>query len=348
MGLFPPESRIFIASGVETVLRCMSGTPATAKDIRTIRNRRIHYFQFIHAIKLTDDWTLEKTQIKRCNMQMALYAAHLATGSSLLCKSIKAGTVEKYLLNIAKFLSNFSNRDVRKEDPTKQALAGPIKSVLTEMERWEKVPNRREPFTVEMQEYLNEQTANLPNSDKKVMISKWTTCGLYGGFRLTEYAQPSGHSLNNPILDIESNPKAFCLGDLKFQTEDKKFLSLKVVLSALGNNNDDIVYRISLTFRYQKNKANGETKSFVRNKEKHHLCFIRAMLAILRNFIALVGLDFTKPLAIYKDAASGAICTLNASIIEENMREAAAHVYNINPLTAEGRKQLQRWSSHSI
>jgi hypothetical protein len=298
-------------------------------------------------MKLTDDWTLVAVSTKRCVMQMALYAAHLATGSSLLCKSIKASTVEKYLLNIARFLSNFASRDVRKEGPTSQGLAEPIKAVLIEMERWEKVANRREPFTVEMQEYLNEQTANLPSSDKRVIFSEWSTCGLYGAFRLNEYAQPAGHSWTNPLLDINNDPKAFCLGDLEFTTIDKKFLPLETVLSALANDNHELVFRITLTFRFQKNGENGQEKSFIRNNEKPHLCFVRAMLAILVNFITLAGRDFTKPLAIYKDA-NGIIQTLDNSIIEDNMRDAAAHVYNINPSTAVGRKKLQRWSSHSI
>jgi hypothetical protein len=117
--------------------------------------------------------------------------------------------------------SNFSSRDVRKEGPTSQGLAEPIKAVLVEMERWEKVPSRREPFTVEMQEHLNEQTASLPSSNKRVIFSKWSTCGLYGAFRLNEYAQPAGYSWDHPLLDIELNPKAFCLGDLEFSTKEK-------------------------------------------------------------------------------------------------------------------------------
>jgi hypothetical protein len=298
-------------------------------------------------MKLTDDWTLAGVPIKRCNMQMALYAAHIATGSSLLCKSVMAATVEKYLLNVARFLANFSSRDVRKEGPTSQGLSEPVKAVLVEMERWEKVALRREPFTVEMQEYLNEQTANLPSSNKRVIFSKWSTCGLYGAFRLNEYAQPAGHSWNNPLLDPEFNPKAFCLGDLEFTTKDKKYLSLSEVLQALAKEDHEFVYRITLTFRFQKNGENGQVKSFIRNDKKPHLCFVRAMLAILLNFIELAGHHYTKPLAIYKDE-NGVVRALDSSIIEENMRDAAANVYNINPLTITGRKKLQRWSSHSI
>jgi hypothetical protein len=124
-------------------------------------------------------------------------------------------------------------------------------------------------------------------------------------------------------------------------------LSLDAVLLALANDDYQFVYRITLTFRFQKNGENGQEKSFIRNDEKPHLCFVRAMLAILLNFIELAGRDFTKSLAIYKDA-NGSVRALDNTIIEEIMRDVAANVCNINPLTAAGRKRLQRWSSHSI
>ena len=222
-------------------------------------------------MKLTDDWTLAKAPIKRCIMQVALCAAHLATGSSLLCKSIKAATVEKRLLNVARFLANFSSRDVQKEGPTSQGLAEPIKAALVEMERWEKVALRREPFAVEMQECLNEQTVNLPSSNKRVVFSKWSACGLCGAFRLNEHAQPTGHSWNNPLLDPELNPKAFCLGDLEFATKDKKHLLLDAVLLALANKDHELVCRITLTFRFQKNGESGQVRSFIRSDKKPHL-----------------------------------------------------------------------------
>jgi hypothetical protein len=119
------------------------------------------------------------------------------------------------------------------------------------------------------------------------------------------------------------------------------------VLLGLANDDYQFIYRITLTFRFQKNGENGQEKSFIRNDEKSHLCFVRAMLAILLNFIELAGRDFTKSLAIYKDA-NGSVRALDSTIIEEIMRDVAANACNMNPLTAAGRKKLQRWSSHSI
>jgi hypothetical protein len=74
------------------------------KAARTIRSRRIHYFIFCHTLKLDDDWTLATQPQERANYQLALYATHPATGSSLHCRSLKASTIASYLLDVAKFL----------------------------------------------------------------------------------------------------------------------------------------------------------------------------------------------------------------------------------------------------
>ena len=65
----------------------------SAKAARTIRSRRIHYFIFCYTLNLTDDWTLEHQSQERANYQLALYATHLATGSTLHCRSLKSSTI---------------------------------------------------------------------------------------------------------------------------------------------------------------------------------------------------------------------------------------------------------------
>jgi hypothetical protein len=67
----------------------MAGKPPSPKVARTIRNRRLHYFLFCYTLNLTDDWTLEHQPQERANVQLALYATHLATGS-LHFRTIKA------------------------------------------------------------------------------------------------------------------------------------------------------------------------------------------------------------------------------------------------------------------
>ena len=126
----------------------MTGKPASAKVPRIFRSRRLHYFVFCYDLKLTDDWTLASQSQERANYQLALYTTHLATGSTLYNRSIKAAAINMYLISIAKFLGRFRKVDPRFTSSADTHLASVIAKVLAEQRRWESVPNRREPFTV--------------------------------------------------------------------------------------------------------------------------------------------------------------------------------------------------------
>jgi hypothetical protein len=86
------------------------------------------------------------------NLQLALYASHLGSGGALLCKSVKVGTIQKYLLAIATFLQRHDpqQRDFRRIHNSDKQLALPISAILKELEWWETIPNRRKLFTLEM------------------------------------------------------------------------------------------------------------------------------------------------------------------------------------------------------
>jgi hypothetical protein len=56
-------------------------------------------------MNLTDDWTVANQPQERANFQLALYATHLATGSTTLnCQLLKTSTIASYLLDLAKFI----------------------------------------------------------------------------------------------------------------------------------------------------------------------------------------------------------------------------------------------------
>ena len=97
VSIFPPESKLLFTPGIKTIHRAMDGNHHTVKAAWTVRNRRIHYFIFCSLMNLTDDWRLENQSQERCNYQFALYATHLATGSTLHCRSIKSSSIQTYL-----------------------------------------------------------------------------------------------------------------------------------------------------------------------------------------------------------------------------------------------------------
>ena len=292
-------------------------------------------------MKLTDDLYLQHVSQPRRNWQLALYAVHLATGHSVFCKAIKASTITSYLRDIAKFLGRFSPVDSRYCSAADRVLAPCIKEVTEEVIRWEKVPNRREPFTIEMWKYLFSLRGTCPSDRIIDCITDWTACGLYGGFRKTEWAQDDSHAaLDNPQLDIHEVPKAFRLADIIWKTASSVRLSLSDALA-----NEASVGRAILTFKAQKNGDNGATRLFTRNHSFPAMCFIRNLLRIVKRFIRLVGATSDKPLCICQDAL-GKLRYITSNDINYVFRRAAAAVYKLDPVADA--KSLTLWSSHSL
>ena len=108
---FSAHTRADLTARVQALQRTIDRNHNSPKAAWTICSRRIHYFIFCQTLNLTDDWTLANQLQESANYQLALYATHLATGSFLHCRSLKASTIARYLLlEVAKFLGRY--RDV--------------------------------------------------------------------------------------------------------------------------------------------------------------------------------------------------------------------------------------------
>lgn len=298
---------------------------------------------------LRDDYTLEKVTIQRCNFQLGLYAVHLATGHSISCKALKAKSIEKYLRNISAFCARSNPRDPRKSEQTNKALAPAIQGVLDEVKRWENIPKRQEPFTIEMLRYLMEMRDSQPHiygqdSCLSAMID-WATDGLYDGFRLSEWAQPNGHqALHNPQKNFKGGIQAFCIEDIEFFTHGKIRIPIAEIIHL--DPKDPLVGRDMWRYRTQKNGQNGEKREHTRNPYAGTPCHITSTIRIVQRFSRLVGTNqCSTPLSVYRHA-NGQVRYITASIIESTFRMAAAHVYKLDPI--KDRAHLRKWSSHSL
>ena len=321
----------------------MENNNNTAKVARTIRSRRIHYFIFCHTVKLTDDWRLKNQSQERANYQLALYATHLATGSSLHCRSLKAGTIRSYLLDVAKFLGRFRDVDPRFQSTADTKLAPAIAKVLVEVQRWESVPNRREPFTLEMQAFIARQAeAQKDDCCLDAALANWTMCNLYAGCRGVEWMQT-----NSTHLDIKSNHKnrfgnayAFTLNDVQCATTTNRILSLTEALA-----HPDNVGCIRLRFEEQKNGENGEKKLFVRNTKNPKVCFVTNFMCILARHATITKSDPRVPLSVYT-TSDGTPCNITSAAMETCMRDVASKMFNLDPV--KNKAELQMWSAHSL
>ena len=321
----------------------MAGKPPSPKVARTIRNRRLHYFLFCYHLKLTDDWLLEDQSQERANLQLAMYATHLATGSTLHLRSIKASTISMYVFHIASLLGRVRSIDPRFVSASDTKLAPVIAKILAEQKRWETVPNRREPFTLE----LHTQIKTLPSVTLDPLgldaaMANWTLCNLYIGGRGIEWAQTNAQNrcLPNFLCNIFGRAYAFARDDVQCFTTTSIHLSIDEAI-----NNPGLVGKIKLRFDEQKNGEHGEWKLFTRNPPRPDLCFVTNFVAILARHKVLTNASSTHPLSVYR-APDGIGYNITTADVEKVISHAAATLYNLDPV--RNKDQLALWSSHSL
>jgi hypothetical protein len=293
-------------------------------------------------LNLTDDWTLKNQSQERANFQLALYATHLATGSTLHCRSLKSSTIASYLLDVAKFLGRFRDVDPRFRSTADTRLAPAIAKVLEEQKRWETVPNRREPFNLELHNHIAQQAkSNTDDCCLEAAMANWTLCNLYAGCRGIEWAQTDTNnaSIGSHHKNRFGNAYAFTPEDVECMTRANQRISHQEAI-----NKPDAVGSIKLRFEEQKNGENGEKKLFVRNNNKPHICFVDNFMQIMIRHSKLSG-NPKQPLSIYR-CNEGKPTNITTADVEVSIRTAAAKLYNLHPVT--NKKELQMWSSHSL
>jgi hypothetical protein len=126
--------------------------------------------------------------IRRCNYQLAMYAAQLAAGESLTHRSIKCTKIKQYIGIIAHvaYHQSLETRDIRKANPTDTRFCPELEAVYAEVIRHEKMPNRREPFTLEMLHYQQAVASKLGKEGfftLSAAMSDWSEIGLSNGQR---------------------------------------------------------------------------------------------------------------------------------------------------------------------
>lgn len=287
----------------------------------------------------------EPTPTDTLNYTLAIYAAHLGTGATLSCRSIKTATIKHYVNAAARIISVFDPKERDPRFPTGQSkLAQPITKVYSELERWESIPDRREPYTIQMQQLLATWARTESATDSIIpVLFNWFGVGLQTGCRLSEWAQERGRSSTHQAQrDIFNDVRAFHLRDLQFYGNNRQHLS-----TATAIMEPEKVVSLDITFRTQKNGNNGERRLFTRNTRDPNLDVVSHWLQIASRFVRLVGWqDTTTPLSVYQQYGSTAIRIVTAGEIETTMRRLAATSYNIDPRSQKSKLRL--WSAHSL
>ena len=107
MDEIPSESRVALSHLLSVINRTGSRN-ITNKEVRTFQSRQQHFIKFLNNTKLGNNVSLKGFSQNVRNTIMACYTAYLASGQNLICKTIKAGTISRYL-NAAAELSVSEN-----------------------------------------------------------------------------------------------------------------------------------------------------------------------------------------------------------------------------------------------
>jgi hypothetical protein len=128
-----------------------------------------------------------------------------------------------------------------------------ISCILAKVKHWEKMPNRREPLTVDMVLYQQLLcSTNEPHSEASAVYD-WEVFGIYAGNCLTKWAQHDGTDI---VLNIDESPKAFIISDIEFFGKNWRRCSLHFALQ-----HPRLIHTATVTWCFQKNRENGEKKN---------------------------------------------------------------------------------------
>ena len=171
MDEIPPESRIALGPLLGLVRRAGSRN-RTSKELGTLHSRQNNFIKFLLKSKLGYNPKLSGYSQNTRNIIMACYAADLVSGENLLCMTLKAGIILRYLQAAAELSTHSNIMNPCLDSTGKQSKH--IKDIIHEVKRWESVPDRREPLTKNMIEYIYIiKVLNLQSVRKIIYIWPW-------------------------------------------------------------------------------------------------------------------------------------------------------------------------------
>ena len=138
------------------------GHAYNARAARTASNRCRHFqTDFLSRLNIPDILFLHQSLSEMVDL-FAMYVVHLGMGHTLLAKSIKSETIRRYINEAGTSVLERRQIHQRKFPQVQftwfhpcrnhgESKAAPtITACLDEIKRWENMPNRREPLTIDM------------------------------------------------------------------------------------------------------------------------------------------------------------------------------------------------------
>jgi hypothetical protein len=282
---------------------------------------------------------------------MMAYAVHICSSGTYHHRHVTLGTAKAYLAAAATMISDSCGHDPRKYTPSSPSFAPELVAVFTEYQRWESMPDRREPWTPELQLNLDVHLSSLNHAPDSLpsAIADFTAAGLQVGYRVSEYAQsdPSHGHLDCHARDpLTREALAFTLADITFYHQ-KHPIPLPSLLSPSIEAAVLLISRVELNFSTQKNQVRNEKQDYIPNNTEPRLCVVCRFLHIIRRFVSLVGLRYNIPLSIYR-SPSGLIKNIVRTDIDKVLQHTAQRVFHLDLSVPKHKAIIRKWTTHSL
>lgn len=320
----PAQSALHYYSAA--VADCRGAYATVEKARKTSDSRLTFYLKWLESVGLGSVSTFDGLATSTKNYIMGCYLIHLSLGNTLLCKSIKTDTIEEYLNEAIKYYTSTGRPNPTWDGSARRSSV--VNDILVEARRWESIADRREPITWTMVTFQQQLASKHPSTTIDAALADWMVLGMYTGFRLSEWAQPSDYAA-----------KAKKKGLPPYQLGRHKD-SLAITASDIGFGTNERGSFVSITWRYQKNGFNGEKIIFAACPAYPSRCPVAATKRIIARAQTL-NIPNHVPLAWAMQHGSPHLVT--DTDITRILRHAAAQVYNI---TCDD--DVTKWTSHSI
>eukprot|EP00985_Skeletonema_marinoi_P012069 scaffold5758_cov69-Skeletonema_marinoi.AAC.4 len=209
----------------------------------------------------------------------------------------------------------------------------------------ETIANQREPLTNPIMAKLLEMARDShPNSAIRAVANVAAIC-RYLGCRVSEYAQKTQTKIDYHVYPSGLRViKAFLLTDWVFFDEKGTRLSIAPFTNRPMSEIYDQIDHMSVTWRIQKNRQNGQSLKLKVDRANEPLCPIKNALEIVLRKLRIDRARLATPLCVFtKEAHSTNALYLTARKVAEVIQKAVKAVHpNIS------KKELSRYTAHSF
>ncbi len=263
---------------------------------------------------------------------VSLFANDIIAGNNINSMSIRAQTVREYLDSVNDlFASRGFTRPVDFGD-----RSSPATVFYENVKTWEKEPNRRTHITPEFITELRSQAdRDLAGLGLVSAMLDFTLLGRYTGIRLAEYGQSTQKKIDYYAPPVGSKiMKAFRRLDFEFFEVNGR----RIVDPA---SNAVAVHSVTICWRVQKNRRNGQKISWIIDNRFPLMCPVRAALRIYVRSIEL-GMKEFEPMGVYRNK-HGRRVFITGTTIAQLFKSIARNVYP--DITSQ---ELSQFSAHMI